>query len=99
MPTPGDVPAYHHPQSPQTPFTNRPHNSLHHTNFNNHNPVPPTSPGTTELPPISTALYSQRDSRFYDPTSDHGDRSVGRGTPRYDGHYPAQVRIPSILHR
>ncbi|KAF2474219.1 helicase SWR1 [Lindgomyces ingoldianus] len=109
MPTkPGEPPAYHRPQSPtQTPFSysppNRPHTSnpntpaplpLHHSNFNTHPRLPPTSPSTTELPPISTALYSRENtaSKYYDPTSDHGDRGIGRGTARYDGHYPSQPR-------
>jgi DNA helicase INO80 len=46
---------------------------------------------TTELPPISTALYSRDTSRYYDPTSDNGDRGLGRETARYDNHYPPQV--------
>ncbi|KAF2263917.1 helicase SWR1 [Lojkania enalia] len=110
MPTkPGEQPAYHRPQSPaQTPFsyspTNRPHTStpntpaplpLHPSNFNSHPPrLPPTSPSTTELPPISTALYSRENTAFnnYDLTSDHGHRSIGRATARYDTHYPPQTR-------
>ncbi|KAF2181790.1 helicase SWR1 [Zopfia rhizophila CBS 207.26] len=110
MPTkPGEQPAYHRPQSPttQTPFsyspTNRSHTSnpptpaplpLHHSNFNNHTRLPPTSPGTTELPPISSAIYSRENtaSKYYDPTSDHADRGVGRNTAWYDGHYGSQAR-------
>ncbi|KAF2004418.1 helicase SWR1 [Amniculicola lignicola CBS 123094] len=71
---------------------------LHLPNFSPHPPrLPPTSPGTTELPPISTAStapYSRENttSKYYDPTSDHGDRGIGRGPPRYNGHYPSQTR-------
>ena len=88
MAAPGD---YHHGQSPKTQTTNRPHNSapapapfpLHHSNH--HPRVPPPSPGSTELPSISTALNSA--SKYYDPTSDNGDRSVRR----YENHYSPQV--------
>ena len=76
--------------------TYRPHNStpqsptplpLHHSNFNGHPPRLPLPSPTTELPPISTAIYSPREStasKYYDPTSDYGDRSLGRSTTRYD---------------
>ncbi|OCL13572.1 helicase SWR1 [Glonium stellatum] len=103
---PGEQPAYNAAHSPtQTPFsyspTNRAHTSnpptpaplpLHHTNFNTR--PQPTSPSTTGLPPIASALYSRENtgSKYYDPTSDHGDRTLGRSTPRYDGHYPSQAR-------
>lgn len=109
MPTkPGEPPAYHIPQSPttQTPFsTSRSQNSpnapaplpLHHSNFTSHqHHRSPTSPGTTELPPISTALYASRDntsSKYYDPTSDHGDRGVAQPAARYESHYSSQVRL------
>jgi DNA helicase INO80 len=85
----------------------RPHHSpttaplpAHHQNFHPHqHHRPPTSPSTTELPPISTALYSRDSaaSKYYDPTSDHGERSLGRDTARYDNQYPPQVR-PSALY-
>lgn len=85
----------------------RPHHSpttaslpAHHPNFPPHQQHrPPTSPSTTELPPISTALYSRDSaaSKYYDPTSDHGERSLGRDTARYDNQYPPQVR-PSALY-
>jgi hypothetical protein len=90
--------AYHRPQSPtQTPAPfhyspTRPLHStsntpaplpLHHSNYNSH------------PPPSSAALYPRdtTTSTYYDPTSDYGDRSVGRGTSRhdYDTHYPPQV--------
>ena len=109
---PGEQPAYNAAHSPtQTPFsyspTNRAHTSnpptpaplpLHHTNFNHTRPQP-TSPSTSGLPPIASALYSRETvgSKYYDPTSDHGDRTVGRSTPRYDGHYPSQVRHPTFF--
>lgn len=64
-------------------------------------PYPPhqhhTAPASTELPPISTALYSRDTtaSKYYDPTSDHGDHGVARDTARFDNHYPPQVRTLS----
>jgi hypothetical protein len=68
----------------------------HHTNYHPHqHHRPPPSPSTTEqLPPISTALYSRDSaaSKYYDPTSDHGQHSVARDTARYDNQYPPQVR-------
>jgi hypothetical protein len=68
----------------------------HHTNYHPHqHHRPPPSPSTTEqLPPISTALYSRDSaaSKYYDPTSDHGQHSLARDTARYDNHYPPQVR-------
>ncbi|KAF2199308.1 helicase SWR1 [Delitschia confertaspora ATCC 74209] len=103
---PGEQPAYHRPQSPaQTPFsyspTNRPHTSnpptpaplpVHHSAYSHARPQP-TSP-VTELPPLSTAIYSRENttSKYYDPTSDHGDSGIGRSTARYDGHYGSQTR-------
>ncbi|KAH7122455.1 SNF2 family N-terminal domain-containing protein [Dendryphion nanum] len=112
--TKGEQPAnaYHTgrpPQSPtsQTPFSYNNSNpntpaplSLHHSNFTPHQPrLPPSSPGTTELPPLSTALYTRENtttttttSKYYDPTSDHGDRSVGRNGTRYDANFPSQTR-------
>ncbi|KAF1947084.1 hypothetical protein EJ02DRAFT_450055 [Clathrospora elynae] len=61
---------------------------LHHANLHAHqHHRPPPSPTTTALPPISTALYSRDTSRYYDPTSDNGDRGVGQAA-RYDTHYP-----------
>ncbi|KAH3904140.1 chromatin-remodeling ATPase INO80 [Parastagonospora nodorum] len=57
---------------------------------------PPPSPShTTELPPISTALHSRDTSasKYYDPTSDHGERGLARDTARYDPqHSPQQTR-------
>ncbi|KAF2012563.1 hypothetical protein BU24DRAFT_254385 [Aaosphaeria arxii CBS 175.79] len=96
---------YHRPQSPALSYSPTTHNSsnppaplsLHHSNFNSHQPrLPPTSPGTAELPPISTALYPRENtaSKYYDPTSDHGDHGVERSGTRYDGHYPQQTRDP-----
>lgn len=58
------------------------------------------APATTELPPISTALYSRDTtaSKYYDPTSDHGDHAVARDTARFDNHYPPQVRPHPSTH-
>ena len=88
--------AYHHQHhhSPNTPapLALQPHQ--HHR--------PPPSPTSTELPPISTALYARDTSRYYDPTSDNGDRRVARDPARYDPQYPPQVRprpASIILHR
>ncbi|RAR14376.1 helicase SWR1 [Stemphylium lycopersici] len=82
-PTQASQPYQHH--SPNTPAPS----TLHHTNLQPHqHHRPPPSPDTTELPPISTALYSRDTSRYYDPTSDNGDRGVAREPARYDTQYP-----------
>ncbi|KAF1915355.1 SNF2 family N-terminal domain-containing protein [Ampelomyces quisqualis] len=49
-------------------------------------PPSPTAAATTTaaLPPIGTA------SKYYDPTSDHGERRLARDTARYDPPYPPQ---------
>ncbi|KAF2115059.1 SNF2 family N-terminal domain-containing protein [Lophiotrema nucula] len=84
-------PAYTSPTQTYRPHNSTPHTPaplpLHHSNFNGHPPRLPLTSPTTELPPISTAIYSPREStasKYYDPTSDYGDRSVGRSTTRYD---------------
>ena len=60
----------------------------------------PTSPSTTSLPPIASALYprdttnnttSTTTSVYYDPTSEHRERQVRRSSPRYDGYRSSQV--------
>ncbi|KAF1839073.1 helicase SWR1 [Decorospora gaudefroyi] len=82
-PTQAGQPYQHH--SPTTPAPLL----LHHPNLHAHqHHRPPPSPNTTELPPISTALYSRDTSRYYDPTSDNGDRGLARDPARYDTHYP-----------
>ncbi|ORY09922.1 SNF2 family N-terminal domain-domain-containing protein [Clohesyomyces aquaticus] len=88
---------YHSPPNrpPSSHLTSPAPLPLHHANFNNNYPrLQPVSPSTTGLPPISTAVYGRENtaSKYYDPTSDHADRSVGRGTARYEGHYPPQPR-------
>src|SRR5215469_16164289 len=56
--------------------------------FNNRNP--PQSPQATPLPPISTAVYG-RETKYYDPTQDSGDRNdMARSGGQYDG-YPVEV--------
>ncbi|KAF2866618.1 SNF2 family N-terminal domain-containing protein [Massariosphaeria phaeospora] len=75
--------------SPTTPRPQPPHFAAH-PHPHPHPPRLPVSPRTTELPSISTALYSS----YYDPTSDNGDRSVARGPPRYESHYPPPTRDP-----
>ncbi|KAJ4367070.1 putative DNA helicase ino80 [Neocucurbitaria cava] len=89
-PTQTGQPYQHHSPAAPAPLP------LHHANnFHPHqHHRPPTSPPSTELPPISTALYSRDTSRYYDPTSDNGERSVGRDPARYDNHYPPQTRDP-----
>lgn len=83
---------HHHSPSTPAPVSLQPANLLAHHQHHR----PPSSPRSTELPPISTALYPRADtSRYYDPTSDNGDRALGRDTARYDNHYPPQVRLPS----
>jgi hypothetical protein len=97
------------PQSP-TQTHGRPHHSpttapvpVHHPSYPphphpHHHHRPPHSPSTTELPPLSTALYSRDSaaSKYYDPTSDHGERALGRDTARYDTQHTPQVR--TLLH-
>ncbi|KAL6708133.1 putative DNA helicase ino80 [Coniothyrium glycines] len=80
---------YQH-RSPTTPAP-LPHQHHHPNNHNAHqHHRPPASPGATELPPISTAIYSRDSSRYYDPTQDNGDRGLARDPARYDNHYPPQ---------
>lgn len=95
-PTQAGQPYQHH--SPNTPAPLPLHQNLHHPHPHPH--PPQHSPNTTELPPISTALYSRDTSRYYDPTSDNGERGVARDPARYDSttntQYPAQVRLSSL---
>ncbi|KAL5121742.1 putative DNA helicase ino80 [Pleosporales sp. CAS-2024a] len=69
----------------------------HHPSYPpHHHHRPPPPPAAHALPPITTALYS-RDaaaSKYYDPTSDHGQRTLARDTPRYDSQYPPPPRDP-----
>lgn len=88
-PTQAGQPYHHHSPNTPAPLPLQPHQ--HHRQ--------PASPASTELPPISTALYSRDTSRYYDPTSDNGDHRVARDPARYDPQYPAQVRISITLHR
>ncbi|KAF2854405.1 hypothetical protein T440DRAFT_465374 [Plenodomus tracheiphilus IPT5] len=88
-PTQTGQPYQHH--SPATPAPLPLHHPNQHAHHQHHRP--PSSP-RTELPPISTALYSRDTSRYYDPTSDNGDRSIARDPARYDNHYPPQTRDP-----
>ena len=88
-PTQAGQPYHHHSPNTPAPLPLQPHQ--HHRQ--------PASPSSTELPPISTALYSRDTSRYYDPTSDNGDHRVARDPARYDPQYPAQVRISITLHR
>lgn len=83
-PTQAGLPYQH--RSPNTPT---PTPTLHP---HQHHHRPPASPASTELPPISTALYPRDTSRYYDPTSDNGDRGIARDPARFDSQYPAQVR-------
>lgn len=58
--------------------------------FNNRNA--PHSPQATALPPISTAVYG-RETKYYDPTQDAGDRNdMSRSGGQYEG-YPVEVCI------
>ncbi|KAK1915088.1 putative DNA helicase ino80 [Pyrenophora teres f. teres] len=86
------TPAYHRsasqPYQHHSPNTPAPLPLHHAANLLPHQP--PQSPNNTELPPISTALYSRDTSRYYDPTSDNGDRGLARDPARYDPQYPAQ---------
>lgn len=84
---------------PSNPPTPAPLPLQHHSHFNNTRSTTSTANTTTELPPISTAFFSREStttSRYYDPTSDHGDTAVGRNTTRYNDRLPSQV-CQSIL--
>ncbi|EMD67739.1 hypothetical protein COCSADRAFT_168915 [Bipolaris sorokiniana ND90Pr] len=88
-PTQAGQPYHHHSPNTPAPLPLQPHQ--HHRQ--------PASPSSTELPPISTALYSRDTSRYYDPTSDNGDHRVARDPARYDPQYPAQQpRDPHAYH-
>ena len=88
-PTQTGQPYQHHSPTTPAPLPHQHQHANHHAHQHHH---PPPSPGTTALPPISTALYSRDTSRYYDPTSDNGDRGLAREPARYDNHYPPQVR-------
>lgn len=80
-------PAYHRPHQNQSATS-----PLQPSNFHPHqHHPPPPSPITTDLPPIGAAIYSRDTSRYYDPTSDNGDRAVNRDPARHDNHYPPHV--------
>jgi DNA helicase INO80 len=97
----GDRAQAYGPRSPTQTHGGGPHSPTtapllhaHHTTYPHQHHRAPPSPSTTELPPISTALYSRDTaaSKYYDPTSDHGERAVARDPARYDNHYSPQVR-------
>ncbi|OAL51043.1 hypothetical protein IQ07DRAFT_586619 [Pyrenochaeta sp. DS3sAY3a] len=90
-PTQPGLPYQHH-HSPTTPAP-LPLQPAHLHAHQHHRQ--PSSPRSTALPPISTALYARDTSRYYDPTSDNGERALGRETARYDNHYPPQTRDPN----
>ncbi|KAF1850971.1 uncharacterized protein K460DRAFT_350956 [Cucurbitaria berberidis CBS 394.84] len=104
----GDPPPAYHTSPTQTAQPYQHHSPttpaplpLHHAN--NFHPRqhhrPPTSPPSTDLPPITTQLYARDTSRYYDPTSDNGERTLGRDPARYDtNHYPPQTRDPQPYH-
>lgn len=96
--------AYHHPQSPPSQTPSRLHHvqtSPTHPHFpshsHQHHPASPSR--AAALPPISTALYAHESSapKYYDPPTD-GDRRLSQSAPRYDAHYPPQVRCHPHLH-
>lgn len=94
--------AYRGPQSPTqtlarpqlSPTTTTAHPLHYPPPLHQHHRPPPSPTTAADLPPISTALYSrdQPASKYYDPTSDYGDRAIGRDSARYDPAYPPQVR-------
>src|SRR5689334_7184088 len=88
------------PQPHQSPnAVPLPHQQHNHSNHHPHHAHPhhqrsPNTPGATELPSISTAIYSAgtRDrNTYYDPTQDNGP--VGRDAGPHASHYPPPVRL------
>ena len=86
-------------QSPNGPLPHaqqhpHPHPHPHPHHPPNPNPNPNPNPHATELPPISTALYSRDRNTYYDPTQDNGPASatVGRDAAPHPSRYPPQVR-------
>lgn len=86
------------PQTHQSPNGPLPHAQQHphpHPHPHPHHPPNPNpNPHATELPPISTALYSRDRNTYYDPTQDNGPASatVGRDAAPHPSRYPPQVR-------
>ena len=78
------------PQTHQSPNGPLPHAQQHPHPHPHHPPNP--NPHATELPPISTALYSRDRNTYYDPTQDNGPASVGRDAAPHPSRYPPQVR-------
>ena len=82
------------PQTHQSPNGPLPHAQQHPHPHPHHPPNP--NPHATELPPISTALYSRDRNTYYDPTQDNGpasaSASVGRDAAPHPSRYPPQVR-------
>lgn len=84
------------PQTHQSPNGPLPHAQQHPHPHPHHPPNPNPNPHATELPPISTALYSRDRNTYYDPTQDNGPASasatVGRDAAPHPSRYPPQVR-------
>ena len=74
----------HPPPPPPPPPPPLPHAHQHHHS--------PTTSAATELPPISTAIYSRDRNTYYDPTQDNGP--VGRDAAAHSSHYPPPVCTP-----
>ncbi|KAF2630314.1 helicase SWR1 [Macroventuria anomochaeta] len=81
-------------QSPNAvPLPHQQHNHHPHPPAAHQHHRSPTTPGATELPPISAALYSRDRNTYYDPTQDNGP--VGRDAAPHPSHYPPpQTRDP-----
>lgn len=77
-----------HPSDLSSPAASHPH----------HHRRQPASPHTTELPPLSTALYTApKSSSYYDPTSDHGLGQPHPPQARFDATHSSQVPISTPL--
>ncbi|CAI6333369.1 unnamed protein product [Periconia digitata] len=88
---------------PQTPFrqsttTTTTPLPLSHPNYSPHHHRNPSSPRSTELPPIGAALYNRDTSanKYYDPTQDHGNHLVA--TARPDARYPSSQTRDTHTH-
>ncbi len=59
----------------------------------------PASPSSGPLPSIASGLFQREStgSKYYDPTSDHRDRGIGRNNGQYHAHLAPQVRVKLLV--
>jgi len=93
------LPLHHaNPNALQDLQQHQQHHSPPHPHHRHHRHPPSDLPPSSDLPPLGTALYARDLSRYYDPTSDHGDSHVrlAHDPARHDASDPTQVRRPSL---